>query len=77
MAIKSSLLLVAYYSLSQPVSWQRKPDPAALPALEVGYNYRLSNVLAGLGRGQLRVLERRVADDVTRFTNRLWKTCQE
>ena len=28
---------------------------------EVGYNYRLSNVLAGIGRGQLRVLEDRVA----------------
>jgi pyridoxal phosphate-dependent aminotransferase EpsN len=28
---------------------------------EIGYNYRLSNVLAGIGRGQLRVLERRVA----------------
>jgi len=27
---------------------------------EIGYNYRLSNVLAGIGRGQLRVLERRV-----------------
>ena len=27
----------------------------------VGYNYRLSNVLAGIGRGQLRVLEERVA----------------
>jgi pyridoxal phosphate-dependent aminotransferase EpsN len=27
---------------------------------EVGYNYRLSNVLAGIGRGQLRVLEDRV-----------------
>lgn len=27
---------------------------------EVGYNYRLSNVLAGIGRGQLRVLEERV-----------------
>ncbi|MBD2184926.1 aminotransferase class I/II-fold pyridoxal phosphate-dependent enzyme [Planktothrix sp. FACHB-1355] len=26
----------------------------------VGYNYRLSNVLAGIGRGQLRVLEARV-----------------
>jgi len=26
----------------------------------VGYNYRLSNVLAGIGRGQLRVLEDRV-----------------
>ncbi len=27
---------------------------------EIGYNYRLSNVLAGIGRGQLRVLESRV-----------------
>lgn len=26
---------------------------------EIGYNYRLSNVLAGIGRGQLRVLEER------------------
>jgi pyridoxal phosphate-dependent aminotransferase EpsN len=28
---------------------------------EVGYNYRLSNVLAAIGRGQLKVLEERVA----------------
>lgn len=28
---------------------------------EIGYNYRLSNVLAGIGRGQLRVLSERVA----------------
>ncbi len=28
---------------------------------EAGYNYRLSNVLAGMGRGQLRVLRDRVA----------------
>ncbi|MDJ0675331.1 MAG: DegT/DnrJ/EryC1/StrS family aminotransferase [Calothrix sp. MO_167.B42] len=28
---------------------------------QIGYNYRLSNVLAGIGRGQLRVLDRRVA----------------
>lgn len=27
---------------------------------ELGYNYRLSNVLAGIGRGQLKVLESRV-----------------
>ena len=37
-------------------------DPAAhYQHSEIGYNYRLSNVLAGIGRGQLRVLERRVA----------------
>ncbi|HSJ31054.1 MAG TPA: aminotransferase class I/II-fold pyridoxal phosphate-dependent enzyme [Longimicrobiales bacterium] len=28
---------------------------------EIGYNYRLSNVLAGIGRGQLQLLEDRVA----------------
>ncbi|NER23853.1 MAG: pyridoxal phosphate-dependent aminotransferase [Symploca sp. SIO1C2] len=28
---------------------------------EIGYNYRLSNVLAGIGRGQLKVLSDRVA----------------
>jgi len=27
---------------------------------EMGYNYRMSNILAGIGRGQLRVLEERV-----------------
>ncbi|MBX3013398.1 MAG: DegT/DnrJ/EryC1/StrS family aminotransferase [Caldilineaceae bacterium] len=27
---------------------------------QIGYNYRLSNILAGIGRGQLRVLEERV-----------------
>ncbi len=28
---------------------------------EIGYNYRMSNVLAGIGRGQLQVLSERVA----------------
>jgi dTDP-4-amino-4,6-dideoxygalactose transaminase len=28
---------------------------------ELGYNYRMSNVVAGIGRGQLKVLEKRVA----------------
>lgn len=28
---------------------------------ELGFNYRMSNVIAGIGRGQLRVLDRRVA----------------
>ena len=29
---------------------------------ELGYNYRMSNVLAGIGRGQLKVLEERVCE---------------
>jgi dTDP-4-amino-4,6-dideoxygalactose transaminase len=38
----------------------REPAPHYEHA-EVGYNYRLSNVLAAIGRGQLGVLEERVA----------------
>lgn len=38
----------------------REPAPHYEHA-EIGYNYRLSNVLAAIGRGQLRVLDERVA----------------
>lgn len=38
----------------------REPAPYYEHA-QVGYNYRMSNVLAAIGRGQLRVLESRVA----------------
>lgn len=34
---------------------------------EIGYNYRLSNVCAGIGRGQLRVLDERVAQRRSMF----------
>lgn len=37
----------------------REPGPA-YHHLDLGYNYRLSNVLAAIGRGQLEVLEERV-----------------
>lgn len=38
----------------------RDPAPWYLH-VQMGYNYRMSNILAGVGRGQLRVLEDRVA----------------
>jgi dTDP-4-amino-4,6-dideoxygalactose transaminase len=38
----------------------REPAPH-FEHVEVGFNYRMSNVLAGIGRGQLRVLDERVA----------------
>ncbi len=38
----------------------REPAPHYEHA-EIGYNYRLSNILAAIGRGQLRVLDERVA----------------
>ena len=37
----------------------REPGPH-YEHVEMGFNYRMSNVLAGIGRGQLRVLEQRV-----------------
>jgi pyridoxal phosphate-dependent aminotransferase EpsN len=40
---------------------QQARDPGvAYEHTEMGYNYRLSNVLAGIGRGQLEVLDERV-----------------
>jgi len=39
---------------------QARDNTAHYEHSEVGYNYRLSNVLAGIGRGQLRVLNKRV-----------------
>ena len=40
---------------------QQARDPAPhYEHTQIGYNYRLSNVLAAIGRGQLRVLEERV-----------------
>ncbi len=38
----------------------REPAPH-YEHVEVGFNYRMSNVLAGIGRGQLKVLDQRVA----------------
>jgi pyridoxal phosphate-dependent aminotransferase EpsN len=41
---------------------QQARDPGiAYEHTELGYNYRMSNVLAGIGRGQLEVLEARVS----------------
>ena len=34
---------------------------------QIGYNYRMSNVLAGIGRGQLKVIEERVAKRRSNF----------
>jgi dTDP-4-amino-4,6-dideoxygalactose transaminase len=41
---------------------------------ELGFNYRMSNIVAGIGRGQLKVLEQRVArkDIYLSFINGSW-----
>lgn len=41
-------------------STQSKDNARHYEHSELGYNYRMSNVLAGIGRGQLKVLDRRI-----------------
>ena len=45
---------------ARKLATQARDDAPHYQHSEVGFNYRMSNVLAGIGRGQLRVLERRV-----------------
>ena len=45
---------------ARKLATQARDDAPHSEHSEVGYNYRLSNVLAGIGRGQLRVLDARV-----------------
>jgi dTDP-4-amino-4,6-dideoxygalactose transaminase len=49
--------------LARMKKWANQSREPAIEYLhaELGYNYRMSNVLAGIGRGQLRVLADRVA----------------
>jgi pyridoxal phosphate-dependent aminotransferase EpsN len=46
---------------ARKLATQSRENAAHYEHDEVGYNYRLSNVLAGIGRGQLQVLEQRIA----------------
>ncbi|MDN3667163.1 DegT/DnrJ/EryC1/StrS family aminotransferase [Algibacter miyuki] len=43
------------------LSTQARDDAPHYQHSQVGYNYRMSNVLAGIGRGQMEVLDARVA----------------
>nr|WP_222622683.1 aminotransferase class I/II-fold pyridoxal phosphate-dependent enzyme [Ramlibacter albus] len=45
---------------ARKLSTQAREPAAHYEHTEVGFNYRMSNVLAGIGRGQLRVLDQRV-----------------
>jgi dTDP-4-amino-4,6-dideoxygalactose transaminase len=46
---------------ARKLSTQAREPAQHYEHVELGYNYRMSNVLAGIGRGQLRVLPQRVA----------------
>jgi dTDP-4-amino-4,6-dideoxygalactose transaminase len=47
---------------ARKLSTQARDDAAHYQHSEVGYNYRLSNILAALGRAQLATLDSRLAD---------------
>ena len=46
---------------ARKLATQARENAAHYEHVEIGFNYRMSNVLAGIGRGQLRVLEQRVS----------------
>ena len=46
---------------ARKLATQAREPAAHYEHVEMGFNYRMSNVLAGIGRGQLRVLKQRVA----------------
>jgi pyridoxal phosphate-dependent aminotransferase EpsN len=50
----------AFIDHARKLSTQARDPAPHYQHSEIGYNYRLSNVLAAIGRGQLRVLEDRV-----------------
>ncbi len=56
-------MIVSDEALEKIVFWSTQSRDKALhyQHSEIGYNYRMSNVLAGIGRGQMRVLDQRIA----------------
>lgn len=63
----------AYVNLAKKLSTQARDDAPHYQHSMIGYNYRISNVLAGIGRGQLKVLEQRVRQrrEINRFYREL------
>src|SRR5690554_27292 len=58
MVVSDDAALIAH---ARKLSTQARDAAPHYQHSEIGYNYRLSNVLAGIGRGQIRVLKDRVA----------------
>jgi dTDP-4-amino-4,6-dideoxygalactose transaminase len=49
-----------YINKARFLATQSRDDAPHYQHSEIGYNYRMSNVLAGIGRGQMEVLDKRV-----------------
>ncbi len=62
---------VALVEQARWLAMQAKDDLPYYHHTTMGYNYRLSNISAGIGRGQLEVLEERVQQRRTVFENYL------
>jgi len=68
MLVSNDADLVAH---ARKLSTQARDNFPYYQHTEIGYNYRMSNILAGVGRGQLRVLDERVAS--RRSVNRRYR----
>ena len=51
-----------YTTKAKFLSTQARDDAPHYEHSHIGYNYRMSNILAGIGRGQLEILDNRVAE---------------
>ncbi len=49
-----------FIDYARKLSQQAREDFPYYEHIEIGYNYRMSNIVAGIGRGQLEVLDERV-----------------
>jgi dTDP-4-amino-4,6-dideoxygalactose transaminase len=56
-----------YISKARFLATQARDKAPHYQHSQIGYNYRMSNVLAGIGRGQLEVLEKRIAKRRSNF----------
>jgi dTDP-4-amino-4,6-dideoxygalactose transaminase len=61
-----------YIQLARKLATQARDQAPHYEHTLIGYNYRLSNVLAGIGRGQLEVLNERI--DARRKNNELYRS---
>ncbi len=68
-----------YIDKSRFLATQARDNAPHYQHSEVGYNYRMSNILAGIGRGQLEVLNQRVESrrENYRYYKDLFKLYQE
>jgi dTDP-4-amino-4,6-dideoxygalactose transaminase len=61
----------AYINRARFLAAQAREDTLHFEHSQLGYNYKISNVLAGIGRGQLEVIDDRVA--TRRYNNQCYR----